>query len=160
VASYKGISLIPSNPAIPSNAVMSLRILLSPISAIHSSRGYTLTCGLHITPDDVVGSFVVLCEPQTGKLWKYCQYIERRSYDVLQWWTCPILRLIYAGSYSVVRVVLFWYHDHGSSSQNRCVVFLGKNKKTRIVMALLVRITSHMGKYPRTQDVLIIIRTY
>jgi len=33
-------------------------------------------CLVHITPDYVVGSFVVLCEPQAAKLWNYCPYFE------------------------------------------------------------------------------------
>ena len=40
VAPCKGISLIPSNPAILSNAAMPQRILPSPISTLHSSHGH------------------------------------------------------------------------------------------------------------------------
>jgi hypothetical protein len=51
-------------PLNTTNAVTSLRILPSPLSALQSSCGNnTSAFGVHITPDDVVGSFVVLCEP-------------------------------------------------------------------------------------------------
>jgi len=64
-------------PLNTTNAVTSLCISPSPLRALQSSHGNNMSAfGVHITLDDVVGSFVVLCEPQTANLWNYCPYFE------------------------------------------------------------------------------------
>jgi hypothetical protein len=65
-------------PLNTTNAFTPLRILPSLLNAIGLvAATNTLAFGVHIAPDDVVGSFVVLCEPQKANLWNYCPYFER-----------------------------------------------------------------------------------
>jgi hypothetical protein len=71
--------LIATNPVIPTNAVGRIATYFAVALQRNSIQSRT-TRGVHITPDDVVGSFVVLCEPQAAKIWNY---FERGSVFVL-----------------------------------------------------------------------------